>query len=822
MAKMMTYQEANVILESSLTPNGRCICKKTAIDNHAVASNLTAYVDNRLVPASMVVLITYSIQFKDWDGTVLSTQTVRYGHTPTLPSNPSRTGYTFTGWSNNPSTAPSGDTVYTAQYTINSYTVTFKDWDNTTLKTQSVNYGSNATPPSNPSRTGYTFTGWSPSNMTITSDTTFTAQYSINSYTIRFLDYNGSVLNTQSVNYGSTPTPPNNPTRTGYTFTGWSPSVSAIYSNQDYTAQYTANSYTITWKFGNGQSDQVDTYSYGQALQVPANPTRSGYTFSGWSPQPTQGSAVTASTTYTAQWSSVTYTVTWKYKYPDNNQEYTHDTQTYPISGSYSLVFPSTPSVSSGYTFPGWSASGAVAGSTVSASTTYTVTCTADTPSNTIRIYWDYTDPADQQIHNYSYRDYDYNDAIGYGHIPSTSPTTSASGYTFNSSAWTNSVGTRVTTSTHYTAWFDTNNPNPSSINITFTDNVGYNQDVVISRNLTNGSYTLQSGDFPQWTSSMTYNRYPYTAHSPFWNYSAGDTLTSNTTITGTYDAVVNNSRFYYYYEASQFGGQVLYSGNVENGQDPETTLGANAWANNHNHGGYTFAGWSGPTETSHPGSSGQSPWTSYDYVATYERTETEKTVSFYLEYRDVNTPAQAISGSISAHAGGWGASGSLTPGNGCTFSCSNSADWAYDVYGSGEINGEPITFSDMPWNSSMTFYVEDYVTISGGGGGTGGDDPNEHNTDTPNEPGGNTGGTTDDGGGGSNLEGGEQQGSGGAGQGNSGNQGGQETHEEDPNVNPGSNEGGDTGGGGNNEGGTTGGNTGTDTEDHDQEELEP
>lgn len=119
---------------------------------------------------------TYTVMFKDWDGTVLKTQTVEEGSSATAPSNPSRTGYTFTGWDKT-FTNVASDLTVTAQFTINSYTITFKDYDGTTLKTQTVNYGSNATPPNNPTRDGYEFTGWDKTFTNVTSDLTITAQY---------------------------------------------------------------------------------------------------------------------------------------------------------------------------------------------------------------------------------------------------------------------------------------------------------------------------------------------------------------------------------------------------------------------------------------------------------------------------------------------------------------------------------------------------------------------------------------------------------------------------------------------------------------------
>ena len=60
---------------------------------------------------------------------------------------------------------------------IVTYTVTFKDWNGSTLKSETVEIGKSATPPANPLRAGYTFTGWQPGYTNITSDTTCVAQY---------------------------------------------------------------------------------------------------------------------------------------------------------------------------------------------------------------------------------------------------------------------------------------------------------------------------------------------------------------------------------------------------------------------------------------------------------------------------------------------------------------------------------------------------------------------------------------------------------------------------------------------------------------------
>ena len=131
------------------------------------------------------------------------------------------------------------DVDYTASTT---YTVRFLDWDNSVISIQTVTRGGSATAPPNPTRDGYTFTGWDKSFTNITANTDIHAQYTIKTYTVRFLDWNGTVLDTQTINHGSNATPPPNPTRDGYTFSGWSGNYTNVTANVDIIAQYTKNS----------------------------------------------------------------------------------------------------------------------------------------------------------------------------------------------------------------------------------------------------------------------------------------------------------------------------------------------------------------------------------------------------------------------------------------------------------------------------------------------------------------------------------------------------------------------------------------------------
>ncbi len=223
----------------------------------------------------------HTVTFKDWDGTVLKTQEVQHGGDAEAPADPTRVGYTFTGW-DKAFTNITADLVVTAQYEINTYTVTFKDWDGTALKTQEVQHGGDAEAPADPTRTGYTFTGWDKEFTNIMADLVVTARYEINTYTVTFKDWDGTELKTQEVQHGGDAEAPADPTRTGYTFTGWDKAFTNITADLVVTARYEINTYTVTFKDWNGTVLKTQEVQYGGDAEAPADPTRVGYTFTGW------------------------------------------------------------------------------------------------------------------------------------------------------------------------------------------------------------------------------------------------------------------------------------------------------------------------------------------------------------------------------------------------------------------------------------------------------------------------------------------------------------------------------------------------------------
>jgi uncharacterized repeat protein (TIGR02543 family) len=181
------------------------------------------------------------------------------------PIGPERAGYTFAGWYRDRAGLNAwnfgSDRVTTttlalyAKWSINTYTVTFVDGQGGTLGTQSVEYGAAATAPANPTRIGYTFAGWDSGFATVATNLTITATWSINTYTVRFVNYNGIVLKSQTVEYGKNASAPANPTRTGYTFAGWNGTYSNVTGDVTVTAIFNVNdSSSATSGGGSGSS----------------------------------------------------------------------------------------------------------------------------------------------------------------------------------------------------------------------------------------------------------------------------------------------------------------------------------------------------------------------------------------------------------------------------------------------------------------------------------------------------------------------------------------------------------------------------------------
>lgn len=204
--------------------------------------------------------------------------------TPTIstarPSTAAET-YAFTGWDKTIVQAAE-DTTYTATYsaTPRSYTIVFKNWDGSSMRSMNLVYG--ITPdvsgirPTRPSttnssgrRTEYTFRGWSPNVSAVTGDATYTALFSSSTsyisnaelakrtFTITFKNWDGEVLQKVKVQGGTKPEyteeVPTRPIEKGYryVFNGWDSDIETATSDATYKATFkrsTADKVVLTQK----------------------------------------------------------------------------------------------------------------------------------------------------------------------------------------------------------------------------------------------------------------------------------------------------------------------------------------------------------------------------------------------------------------------------------------------------------------------------------------------------------------------------------------------------------------------------------------------
>ena len=225
---------------------------------------------------------SYTVTFVDHDGTVLSTQTVKFGNAATAPQTPTRDGYIFTGWDKDFSYIGSDLTVTALYSNEPPYLVgTFNDWQPVTPMLPTDENASIVFTVIDLDAGEYKFkvyhaTNWYGNDGTVENTTVITSaigwemngsagdctlkaqggtyvfRFNLNTrmleiifvedeLTVEFVDHDGTVLSTQTVKYGEAATAPEAPTREGYTFIGWDKSFNSITGNTVITALYESN-----------------------------------------------------------------------------------------------------------------------------------------------------------------------------------------------------------------------------------------------------------------------------------------------------------------------------------------------------------------------------------------------------------------------------------------------------------------------------------------------------------------------------------------------------------------------------------------------------
>jgi len=127
----------------------------------------------------------------------------------------------------------------------NQYTITFDTAGGSYIAPITQGSGTAVTAPANPSKSGFVFAGWDIEILETmpAENITITAKWTVNTYTVKWVNYDGKELETDlAVPYGTKPsydgaTPVRAATSEySYRFDGWSPSVDSITGDTTYTA----------------------------------------------------------------------------------------------------------------------------------------------------------------------------------------------------------------------------------------------------------------------------------------------------------------------------------------------------------------------------------------------------------------------------------------------------------------------------------------------------------------------------------------------------------------------------------------------------------
>lgn len=354
---------------------------------YATNSQGTAYGDE----VSFTTLVT--VTFDKNGGETASdpeSLTTTVGSTVTLPgTEPTLTGYTFTGWNDSAdgegvdfdaTTEVTNDITVYAKWSVNSYNITYNldGGTNNVGNTATYTYGVGLTLGA-PTKTGYTFEGWYDNDTftgsavteigtTETGDQTLYAKWSANVYDITY-NLDGGTNdegNLDSYTYGIGLTL-NDPVKTNYSFEGWfdndafeGTAITEISTtdlgNIDLYAKWQADTYNITYNLDGGTNDEgnLDTYTYGIGLTL-NYPTKDGFSFEGWfDNSELTGTEITeisdtdsGDKTLYAKWVVSVYDITY---YLNGGENDPANVDTYTTGEGLVLAAPSK----MGYAFKGW------------------------------------------------------------------------------------------------------------------------------------------------------------------------------------------------------------------------------------------------------------------------------------------------------------------------------------------------------------------------------------------------------------------------------------------------------------------------------------
>ncbi|MBO6187466.1 MAG: leucine-rich repeat protein [Prevotella sp.] len=223
---------------------------------------------------------------------------------------PTKDGYTFSGWSEIPEVMPAHDVTVTGTFSINKYKLTYMV-DDEEYNSYELDYGASITPEPAPTKEGYTFSGWSEIPETMPAhDLTVTGSFTINKYKLTYM-VDGEEYKSYLLDYGASITLETVPTKEGYTFSGWSEIPERMPAHDlTVTGTFTINKYKLTYMV---DDEEYKSYvlGYGTTITPETEPTKEGYTFSGWSeiPETMPAHDVTVTGSFTINSYKLTYMI---------------------------------------------------------------------------------------------------------------------------------------------------------------------------------------------------------------------------------------------------------------------------------------------------------------------------------------------------------------------------------------------------------------------------------------------------------------------------------------------------------------------------------
>lgn len=214
-----------------------------------------------------------------------------------------------------------------------------------------------------PTKTGYTFKGWSDGGVIAkgsTGEKTFTATWEISGYKINY-NLNGGInhpSNPDEYNVDNDTITLKEPTRVGYTFKGWSDGGAIEHGStgvKTFTASWEVITYKITYILGGGVNapENSGTYTVEDVITL-VPPTKAGYRFDGWSNGGLIEKGSTGDKEFTATWSIIDYKISYELNGGTNHAK---NPESYTVnSADITLNEPTRP----GYRFEGWSDGGTI------------------------------------------------------------------------------------------------------------------------------------------------------------------------------------------------------------------------------------------------------------------------------------------------------------------------------------------------------------------------------------------------------------------------------------------------------------------------------